>query len=545
MKINREECTECGLCIEACPAMAISYHDDHVEIAEELCLNTRTCTASEVCPTYAIGRVEAAGDALKCYNCPVECEIRPNSTGECRLFGNLDGRVVRTVSPAPFEAVREIVGPECDKVIREPLLTGIGTGLRGWWADPLIVKEKVDGIDVVTCVSESQYLFSGLRLIIQTDGFVGEEGREVYRSGIRVGRVTADGYGIRTMDIGGVNTFAGENGWMASKTVADLANQERVELEVKGGARLEVKVGDQPVVNGEVVERRSWGCGFEAANALYNDFVKGLVNEVIVCDRGATGHQGRLERDDPGQAQSPRRLFFMGLGEEAGHGLQAPRTGIRLRGISFPEGGFGWGSTPLQSPLDIIESFDPEKLKPGYALLITEPSGYRAAYYVFTAEGEFKQAEMPPQLAEAMAVFRGNCEPASVSAFYRAGAGGTARRSLVKRGMPLKLSEALRLKKANLTVAGAPATVFPGGGIDFMVDVQKVRPGSFFWTSNRATGAPLEWTLKFHDFIDIGGNVEAVRPLGEVLDFIRLGGQIEPGRPIGEVIDEVRKARAR
>ena len=78
-----------------------------------------------------------------------------------------------------------------------------------------------------------------------------------------------------------------------------------------------------------------------------------------------------------------------------------------------------------------------------------------------------------------------------------------------------------------------------------MVDVQKVRPGSFFWTSNRATGAPLEWTLKFHDFIDIGGNVEAVRPLGEVLDFIRLGGQIEPGRPIGEVIDEVRKARAR
>lgn len=78
-----------------------------------------------------------------------------------------------------------------------------------------------------------------------------------------------------------------------------------------------------------------------------------------------------------------------------------------------------------------------------------------------------------------------------------------------------------------------------------MVDVQKVRPGSFFWTSNRATGAPLEWTLKFQDFIEIGGNTEAVRPLGDVLSFIRLGGHIEAGRPIGEVMDEVRKAGAR
>ncbi len=543
MKINHDVCSDCGECIDACPAGAISYHDGQVEISEELCLNTAGCTASEICPLEAIERVEQAEEALRCHNCPVECEIRPDKIGECRLFSNVDGKVVRIASPATFDAVSETVGPECDEAIRRPLLTGIGTGLRGWWDDPLIVGEKVHGIDVVTCVSESHFLFSGLRLIINTDQFVGEEGHEVYRGGVKVGRVTADGYGIRTMDIGGVNTYAGDNAWMASKTVVDLANQERVELEVKGGPKLEVKVGDKPVINGEVMEKRSWGCGFEAANALYNDFVRGLVDEVIVCDRGATGHQGPREARQAGYGQPPSQLFFMGLGKEAGHGLGTPRTGIRLRGISFPEGGFGWGSIPLQSPLDIVESFDPEKLKPGFTLLVTEPSGYRVAYFMLTAEGEFREAEMPPQLTEALQEFRRNCEPASVSAYYRAGAGGTARRSLVKRGMPLKLSEAFRMKKAHLTVAGAPAMVFPGGGVDFMVDVQKVRPGSFFWTNTRATGSPLEWTLKCQDFIEIGGNIEAVRPLEEVLDFIRLGGHIEPGRPIGEVIDEVRKAK--
>jgi hypothetical protein len=436
----------------------------------------------------------------------------------------------------------ETVGPECDEVIRRPLLTGIGTGLRGWWDDPLIVGEKVHGIDVVTCVSESHFLFSGMRLIINTDKFVGEEGHEVYRGGLKVGRITADGYGIRTMDIGGVNTYAGDHGWMASKTVADLANQERVELEVKDGARLEIRVGEEPVINGDLVEKRSWGCGFEAANALYNDFVRGLVDEVIVCDRGATGHQGQRKRRDVGDSRPASQLSFMGLGKEAGHGLSLPRTGIRLCGISFPEGGFGLGGTPLQSPLDIVASIDPKQLKPGSTLLITEPSGCRAAYFTFTEE-EFRQAEMPPELIEAMEEFRRSCEPASVSAYYRAGAGGTARRSLVKRGMPLKLSGAFRNKKAHLTVAGAPAMVFPGGGVDFMVDVEKVSPGSFFWTSTCATGAPLEWTMKFQDFVEIGGNMEAVRPLDDVLDFIQLGGHIEPGRPIGELIDEVRKAK--
>ncbi|MBI4596432.1 MAG: 4Fe-4S binding protein [Candidatus Tectomicrobia bacterium] len=543
MRIKREECTDCRRCIEACPAGAISPRDGHVVISEELCLNTRGCTASEICPSGAIERVEQAKEARICHNCPVQCEIRLNSTGECRLFSNVEGKIVRIDFPATFDAVKETVGPECDEVIRRPLLTGIGIGLRGWWDDPLIVAEKVHGIDVVTCVSEAHYLFSGLKLIINTDRFVGEEGREVYRGGVKVGRVTADGYGIRTMDIGGVNTNADENGWMASKTVVDLANRKRVELEVKGGAKLEVKVGEKPVINGEVVERRSWGCGFETANALYNDFLKGLVDEVIVCDRGSTGHQGPRKRTSVGYKHAPSQLFFMGLGEEAGHGLRRHRTGIRLRGISFPEGGFGWGSIPLKSPLDIIESFDPEKLKPGFTLLITEPSGCRVAYFTFTAEGELRQTEMPPRLKEALEDFRQSCEPASVSAYYRAGAAGTARRSLVKRGMPLKLSEALRLKKAQLTVAGAPAIVFPGGGIDFMVEVEKVRPGSFFWTSTRATGAPLEWTMKYQDFVAIGGNIEAVRPLGDVLDFIRLGGRIEPGRPIGDVIDEVRKAK--
>ncbi len=535
MKIDREKCTDCQLCITACPLKSISYQDEHVELSRELCVNEPACSAAEICPVDAIERVERAEDAVVCTNrgCPILCEIRPDKMGECRMIKNVDGKIVSTVPPVPFESVKETVGPDFDEVIRQPLLTGIGFGLRGMAGDPLIVQDKVNGVDVVTCVSECHFTMSGLRLLINTERFVGEEGAEVYRNNIRVGRVTADGYGVKTMDVGGVNTFTGKNGWLAAKTVVDIANRERVELRVKGGSELEVQVGEKPVVNGEVMERRRWGCGGDTAAALLGTFVAGLVDEVIAPDRGFTGHDG--VRED------------LGLGMF----LNPMKSSIRLRfqrptGWSFPhQAGPGWGMTPLESPLDIIESFDPKKLTPGYTLLISECSADRVGYFVFSEDGEFVETEMPRQLREAVEEFRANCEPSNVTAYYRAGAGGTARRSLVKEGRPMKLSEALRNRKARLTVAGAPAEVFPGGGIDFMVDVQKVKAGSFGWTQAPTTIAPLEWTLKLQDFVDIGGLVEVVRPLKGVLDFIDRGVPAAMGPPIWQVMEEATKAKAR
>jgi hypothetical protein len=59
--------------------------------------------------------------------------------------------------------------------------------------------------------------------------------------------------------------------------------------------------------------------------------------------------------------------------------------------------------------------------------------------------------------------------------------------------------------------------VFTGGGINFMVDVEEVKPGAFYWTSAPAIVAPLEFTMRLEDYRWIGGFIENVRPLKEVL----------------------------
>jgi len=50
-----------------------------------------------------------------------------------------------------------------------------------------------------------------------------------------------------------------------------------------------------------------------------------------------------------------------------------------------------------------------------------------------------------------------------------------------------------------------------------MVDVEEVKPGAFYWTAAPAIVAPLEFTLKYEDYERIGGFIENVRPLNEVL----------------------------
>jgi hypothetical protein len=67
--------------------------------------------------------------------------------------------------------------------------------------------------------------------------------------------------------------------------------------------------------------------------------------------------------------------------------------------------------------------------------------------------------------------------------------------------------------KARLTVGGAPTFVLPGGGINFMVDVEKVVAGAFTWVPTPATVCPIEYTMTLADFIAMGGHEEALKPL--------------------------------
>jgi hypothetical protein len=77
---------------------------------------------------------------------------------------------------------------------------------------------------------------------------------------------------------------------------------------------------------------------------------------------------------------------------------------------------------------------------------------------------------------------------------------------------PVKLTQAVHQRTAHLTVGGAPAFVLPGGGINFMVDVQRVKGSFFYWTPTPATICPIEYTMELRDYEHMGGHMEAMKP---------------------------------
>jgi hypothetical protein len=101
-----------------------------------------------------------------------------------------------------------------------------------------------------------------------------------------------------------------------------------------------------------------------------------------------------------------------------------------------------------------------------------------------------------------------------VSAIYTAGSGGSARAGVTK--FPIKLTQAIHARKATLTVGGSPTFVMPGGGISFMVDVERVKAGSFYWTPTPATICPVEYTMEKDEYEKIGGHVGAMKPFSVV-----------------------------
>jgi len=50
--VDKDKCTGCGLCVEACPVEAISLENDKAKIDEDTCVDCGAC-ASE-CPNEAI-----------------------------------------------------------------------------------------------------------------------------------------------------------------------------------------------------------------------------------------------------------------------------------------------------------------------------------------------------------------------------------------------------------------------------------------------------------------------------------------------------------
>jgi hypothetical protein len=179
-------------------------------------------------------------------------------------------------------------------------------------------------------------------------------------------------------------------------------------------------------------------------------------------------------------------------------------------GRYFGDHGKGWGGTSITEPREIIESIDMTVARAGMTILVAETTGRNAALFQVRSNASLEEIHMTAAARKAIAELADTCQEARVSAVYCGGSGGSARAGVTR--YPVKLTRAVHAMKARLTVGGASTFLLPGGGINFMVDVEKVMAGAFTWVPTPATVCPIEYTMTLKDFREMGGHEEAVKP---------------------------------
>jgi len=459
-------CVQCGVCVRVCEQGAVrpgAYND---------------------------------GELMICDACPIKCRIQSGYEGACRRYSNRSGQLIRHTPLHYYPDTAEIVGEDPSEAIRRPLITAIGAGTT--YPDckpaPRIVKGKQQGVEVVTVVTEVPLSYSSIIVKIDTDIPIGKEGDAVLVGNRVVGMVETEQYGSKMLHIGGVNRLTGPNGFIVARTITRIANRQPVKIKIQGGPRLELQVGTPPVIDGAQIDKMRVGCG-SATMGLFAQLLVDVADEVIILDSHITGQMSR---------------------HVAGVFVGAKHSGISLvfkestPGRCFGDHGEGWGGTSITDPVRVIAAVDMTVAREGMTVFITETTGQNGAMYQVSANGTLQKTALTHKAMEALEVISSACEPSRVSAVYTGGAGGSARAGVTR--YPVKLTKAVHDGKAHLTVGGAPGFIWPGGGISFMVDVERVKAGAFYWTPTPATICPLEYTMEAKDYTLMGGHVEAMIP---------------------------------
>jgi hypothetical protein len=148
-------------------------------------------------------------------------------------------------------------------------------------------------------------------------------------------------------------------------------------------------------------------------------------------------------------------------------------------------------------------------------LLMVSTTGEHAEYFVLDEALRPQAATMPDALRTVVERIADNCEPAVATVLFVAGAGGSLRAGVTE--SPVELTRAIKQGLVNVTCGGAPAYVWPGGGITVMVDVARMPERSFGTVPTPAIVAPIEFTLSLDAFRDLGGHMASVQPLADAL----------------------------
>ncbi len=122
---------------------------------------------------------------------------------------------------------------------------------------------------------------------------------------------------------------------------------------------------------------------------------------------------------------------------------------------------------------------------------------------------------LPENLRLSVERIRENCDPALCSVRCMGGAGGSLLAGVTEK--PVRLTRSVRQALTTVTAGGAPVVVWPGGGITFMVDVTLLPDNAFGYVPTPAIVAPIEFTMRLDDYAALGGHIDHVRPLQDIL----------------------------
>ncbi|QFU17717.1 6-hydroxynicotinate reductase [Microvirga thermotolerans] len=451
-------------------------------------------------------------DKIRCDACPVMCYIKPGMAGACDRYANRDGELVRvdphvvldrTVaqggSVVPFHRPGDWDGQLLQG--SETFVTAIGAGTTypDYKPAPFIVSSEIDGVDMVTVVTEGIFSYCGVKVKVDTDRYLGPERAIVRAQGEAVGHVTTGEYGSQMLSLGGVHHLTGgskKEGRVTCDVLLDLCNGKPAELTVDDGATIVVQAGRAPIINGVVEERMRVGCG-SATIGMFAKQWHGKVDEVVVVDDHITGVLSE---------------------HQAGKLLGIRGSGIKMKGrrstpgryFQVAEPGTGWGGTNISDPLSILGPFNLQEAWAGLRLLMVSTTGEHYAYYELDDRLMPVERELPASLKESVERIQENCEPALCTVLFMGGAGGSLRAGVTEN--PVRLTRSVKDALTYVTCGGAPVYVWPGGGITFMVDVTRVPDNAFGYVPTPALVAPIEFTLRLSDYAALGGHMDHVRP---------------------------------
>ncbi|MFM7227339.1 MAG: 6-hydroxynicotinate reductase, partial [Betaproteobacteria bacterium] len=142
-----------------------------------------------------------AANKIECNACPVLCQITEGRSGACDRYANVQGVLTRV---DPLVLLTRDTSTEL-------FVTGVGAGTTypDYKPAPFMVSSTLNGVDMVTVVTEGIFSYCSFKVKIDTDRYLGPERASIRHRGEVVGHVTTAEYGSQMLSLGGVHHLTG------------------------------------------------------------------------------------------------------------------------------------------------------------------------------------------------------------------------------------------------------------------------------------------------------------------------------------------------